>query len=117
MQRVSITGTLGADPEVTQVGETSVTGFSVACNERWTKDGEKQERTEWFKCSAWGKMGETIAKYAKKGQEISIEGKMKTHEYMKDDQKHSSTDLIVDNFEFRRSTQEPALPGLDDLPF
>ncbi len=76
--KVLLIGNLGRDPEMryTQSG-TPVTNFSIATNERWTgQDGEKRERTIWWRISAWGKLGETVNQYLSKGRQVHVEGRM-----------------------------------------
>jgi len=67
----TIVGHLGSDPATKQTpGGDSVTEFSVATS-RKRKDGES---TTWWRCAMWGKRGETIAKYLKKGDPILVSG-------------------------------------------
>ena len=66
MNKAIIIGYLGRDPELrhTQVGN-MVCNFSVATTERWSKDGEKKEKTEWHNVVVWGKLAD-IAPTGKK---------------------------------------------------
>ena len=73
-----IVGNLGNDPELrqTQTG-ISVTSFSVAVNERWNdSDGNKQEKTTWYRVTCWRGLAETCAKYLTKGRQVLVEGNM-----------------------------------------
>lgn len=75
-QKTQIIGNLGRDPEMKylQSGD-PVTSFSVATSEKWTgKDGQKQERTTWFRVSAFGKLAEVVNEYLKKGSKVFVEG-------------------------------------------
>ncbi|MCZ7570463.1 MAG: single-stranded DNA-binding protein [Ardenticatenaceae bacterium] len=75
-QRVTLIGNLGSDPELryTQSG-TPVCGFSVATNEVWTdQQGQRQERTTWWRISAWGRTGEVCNQYLSKGRRVYVEG-------------------------------------------
>jgi single-strand DNA-binding protein len=77
MNTIHILGRLGKDPETRQVGETSVTNFSVATTERYKdRHGNKQEKTQWHTVSFWGKQGEIIAQYFNKGDQIQVTGTM-----------------------------------------
>mgnify|MGYP002065094524 CR=1 FL=1 len=60
VNKVILIGNLGGDPELRQTPSgTSVATFTLATNETWTdKDGQKQERTEWHRIVAFGKLGE-----------------------------------------------------------
>lgn len=75
-QRVTLIGNLGNDPEMryTQNG-TPVCGFSLATNEKWTdQQGQRQERTTWWRISAWGQLGEVCNQYLSKGRRVYVEG-------------------------------------------
>ncbi len=74
----TIVGYLGRDPETryTASGK-NVTDFSVATSESWTdNDGVKQEKTEWFKVTTWGKLAELCQQYLAKGRLVLVEGKV-----------------------------------------
>lgn len=97
-------GFVGRDPELkmTPNGQ-ALCRFSIATTERWVKDGEKKEKTEWHNIVAWGKQAEAIEKYVRKGQELLIEGKIEYNTYAdKDnpDKKLYSTHIRLDRFEF-----------------
>ena len=102
-------GNLGADPEVrsTRGGET-VASFRVATSESW-KDkatGEKQERTEWHSCVAFGRLGEIVVEYATKGRQVLVAGKLRTEEYTdREGVKRYATKLIVDEFQLLGSRE------------
>tara|TARA_R110000796_G_scaffold181130_1_gene297633 strand:+ start:131 stop:493 length:363 start_codon:yes stop_codon:yes gene_type:complete len=76
MKNITISGNLTKDAEVRQTQNgTSVTGFSLAVNDRRTKE------TIFFDCSYWGKGGEAVAPYLKKGTSILANGEFGTREY------------------------------------
>lgn len=77
-QTIIIAGNLGRDPEMryTQGGQ-AVTNFSVAVSDNYTNSqGERIERTIWFRVSTWGKLAETCAQYLKKGRKVLVEGRL-----------------------------------------
>lgn len=74
INKVILLGRLGKDPERISSG----TKFVVATSEKYTKDGEKVEKTEWHNVIAFGKLGETCSVYLRKGSLIYIEGKITT---------------------------------------
>jgi len=83
LNRVLLIGNLGSDPEVryTPSGK-AVASFNLATAEKWTdKDGQKQERTEWHKIIAWGKLGEICGEYLRKGSQVYVEGKLQTRSW------------------------------------
>lgn len=102
-QTCTVIGNCGADPELrhTQASQ-AVATFRVAVNETWVdKEGTKQERVEWFRIVAWGKLGEVCAEYLKKGRLVHVTGKLRTREYDdKDGVKRFSTELNADTVTF-----------------
>lgn len=73
MKSVSIAGNIGRDAEVrrTQSGD-AVTSWSVAVEDRT----QKEKSTIWFKCTLWGKRGETLAQYLTKGGRVAVSGEL-----------------------------------------
>jgi single-strand DNA-binding protein len=56
---------------------TPVTTFNVATNDQYNNEkGETIKITTWFRCTAWGKLGEVCNQYLKKGSKVLIEGKL-----------------------------------------
>lgn len=98
--RVYLIGRLTKDPEVkhTQSG-TAVTSFSIANSRQWKDGDEKKEQTSFFNCVVWGKLGEeVVAKYAVKGQQIAIEGRLQQRSWEdKDGTKRSAVEIVVEN--------------------
>jgi single-strand DNA-binding protein len=83
INKVILIGHLGRAPEVRYTqGGAPVANFSLATNEYWTSNtGEKQERTEWHKIVAWGKLAEFCQEYLQKGTYLYVEGKLQTRNY------------------------------------
>ncbi|QHV95160.1 single-stranded DNA-binding protein [Spirosoma endbachense] len=83
LNKVIIIGNVGNDPEVRYLdGGSVVAKFSVATNERYTtRTGEQVESTEWFRIEAWNDQAKTIEKYVRKGQQIYVEGRLRTETY------------------------------------
>jgi single-strand DNA-binding protein len=84
LNRVSLIGHLGQDPELRYLPTSGqpVTGFSIATDESFTgKDGNRQERVEWHNIVVFGKLAETCAKYLSKGRQLYVEGRLQTREF------------------------------------
>ncbi len=100
VNKVILVGNLGRDPEVryTKSGQ-AVASFSLATSERWTgKDGNKEEKTEWHRIVAWGKLGEICGEYLSKGKQVYIEGRLQTREWDdKDGNKKQTTEIVANN--------------------
>ena len=103
LNKVQIIGRLGKDPEIryTQGGQ-AVASFSVATDSKWTnKAGEKQEKTEWHRVKAWGKLGELAGEYLAKGRQVYVEGRLETSEYTdKEGVKKYSTEIVANDIQF-----------------
>ena len=83
MQKILIIGYLGRNPELkySQQG-TVITQFSIASTERWRdKNGELQERTEWFAIKAFGRRAEIAGEYLHKGSRVYLEGRKRTESW------------------------------------
>jgi single-strand DNA-binding protein len=103
VNKVIIIGRLGADPEVRYTSNGgAVANFNMATNENWTdKAGQKQERTEWHRIVAWGKLGELCGQYLSKGREAYIEGKLQTREWTdKEGGKRYTTEIVAQTVQF-----------------
>ena len=98
-----ITGNLTRDPELrTTPSGSSVCGLSVAVN-RVYKDasGAQQEEVSFIECSAWGKLGEMIAQYGKKGSGVLVSGRLSQRSWEdKNGQKRSRVEIVVEDFNF-----------------
>lgn len=97
-----ITGNIVRDPELRATsGGTQVCSFSVAVNYNYVQNGEKKEQVSYINCSAWGKAGEVIAQYAKKGSGILVSGRLSQRAFEdKTGAKRSATEIIVEDFNF-----------------
>ena len=94
-----LVGNLGKDPEVRHLdGGVSVAHFTLATNEYYKdKQGNRVERTEWHNISAWRGLADMADKYLRKGQQVYIEGKLRTRQYQdKDQQTRYITEIIAD---------------------
>ncbi len=123
-------GRLVADPDVrystnSKGEQMAIARYRLAINRKGKDAG-----ADFINCVAFGKSGEFAEKYLKKGQEILIEGEVRTGSYdNKDGQKVYTTDIVVENHEFCGTKQEqpqsepsngyqPIPEGIEDsLPF
>jgi single-strand DNA-binding protein len=90
-------GHVGSDPELKATNNgTAVCNLSIATNERWEKDGQKQEKTEWHRVTVWGKTAENVGKFVKKGSTVLVEGKLQTRQWEdKSGQKRYQTEIVA----------------------
>jgi single-strand DNA-binding protein len=64
-----VTGFVGSDPQVREVGEQRVASFSVAVS-RKNRAGEKL--TLWVRVNCWNKLADIAAQYVKKGSLVQV---------------------------------------------
>lgn len=99
-----ITGNLTRDPELRSTASgSSVCGFTVAVNRTYRdQSGEQKEEVSFIDCSAWGKTGEVINQYAKKGTGVLVSGRLsqRSWEDKNGGGKRSRTEIVVEDFNF-----------------
>ena len=80
---VQLIGNIGQEPTITNLESgRKVAKFSLATNEFYNNSkGEKVQETQWHQIVAWGKTAEIIERYAAKGKEIGVSGKLKSRSY------------------------------------
>lgn len=142
VNKVIIVGRLGKDPEVRHLENgASVANFPVATSEVY-KDrntGERKEQTEWHNVVLWRGLAEVAEKYLKKGDQVYVEGKLRTRSWEKDGITRYTTEIVGDNMtmlgspgggsntgpsqqdKYQESESEPVNQSqedaTDDLPF
>jgi len=109
---VQICGRLTKKPETkTTQGGIVIGSFSVATNRQWkNKQGEKQKEVEFHNVTVFGKTAEIISQYFDKGDEIYIQGRIKTNSWEdKSGAKKYRTDIIAEKFDFgqKAKTNKP----------
>ncbi len=83
VNKVILLGRLGADPQLkyTPSGRATV-NFNLATNQVWKdQEGKQQEKTDWSRVVAWGKLAEIMGEYLKKGSLVYLEGRLQTRSY------------------------------------
>ena len=105
-----ITGNLTRDPELrTTPNGASVCSFSVAVNRVYRdSNGEQKEDVSFIDCSAWGKLGEMISQYAKKGSGVLVSGRLdqRSWEDKTSGQKRSRVEIVAEDFNFTGSARD-----------
>ena len=108
VNKVILLGRLGADPEVRYSSSgTAVTNFRMATSTVFNnKQGEKEERTEWHRIVAFGRLGEICGEYLAKGKQVYVEGRLQTRDWEdKDGNRRWTTEIIAQNLQMLGSTQ------------
>ncbi len=97
LNRVMLLGRVGKDPEVRYTGSgRAVATFTMATSQRWRdQDGSDQERTEWHRIVAWGRLGEICGEYLGKGKQVYVEGRIQSREWEDQDGNKRTTFEII----------------------
>jgi single-strand DNA-binding protein len=100
VNKVTLIGNLGADPEVRYTSNGSaVANIRLATAESWRdkESGEQQERTEWHRVVFFSRLAEIVGEYLKKGSQVYIEGRLQTRKWQDRDGNDRYTTEIVAN--------------------
>src|SRR3954465_8011534 len=126
LNKVLLMGNLTRDPElrVTPKG-TSICQFSLAINRQFKMEsGETREEVIYVDVEAWGKQGETIAKYITKGRPLYVEGRLRLDQWEDKNtkEKRSRMKVVLEQFQFLGDSRGgpgggpsggPSDPGID----
>ncbi len=142
MNKVFLIGNLTRDPELTETsGGVSICRFAIAVNRNYSgADGER--KTDFFNVTAWRGLGETVSRYAKKGNKVAVSGTIELRNFEDSTgAKRTAVDIIAQDVEFltprnsegfdnvdapaparggNRGSNKPALQSFDDdsdIPF
>lgn len=116
LNKVMLTGHLGADPEMRYTAQGSaVTTFRVASGRAWkSSDGSQHDDTEWFRVVAWDKLGEICNQYLTKGTRVYVEGRLQTRKWQdQNGQDRYSTEVIANDMIILSSRQDRPAGGND----
>ena len=102
VNRVTLLGRVGKDPEIKQFDGGNKASFSIATTERGftTRDGKEiPEKTEWHNIVCWKGLSTIVERFVKKGDLIYLEGKITTRSWDSDNGKKYMTEIVADNIE------------------
>lgn len=120
LNKVMLIGHLGKDPEVRHLENgTAVANFSMATSETYKKkdSDEKVTNTEWHNIVLWRGLAELAEKYLKKGDQIYLEGKIKTRKWTdKDNNDRYTTEIIGDQMVMLGSKKQSSTQQQNDDP-
>jgi len=106
MNKVILMGRLTRDAEVRYSqgdSSTAVARFSLAVDRRFKRDGDEQT-ADFINCVAFGRTGEFMERFGRKGTKFLVEGRIQTGSYTnKDGQRVYTTDVVVEQVEFAES--------------
>lgn len=135
MNQVNLIGNLTRDPELTETSSgVKICRFAIAVNRNYA-GGDGERKTDFFNCVAWRGLGETVARYSRKGTKVAVSGSIELRNY-EDSQgvKRTGIDIVAQDVEFltprgngsdefdapQRDGQKPQLQPIDDdsdIPF
>ena len=101
VNKVILVGNLGRDPEVRRKQDGgSICHLNVATSQNWTKDGQKQERTDWHNVVIFNeRLGEIAEKYLRKGSKVYVEGQLQTRKWTdKTGTDRYTTEVVLQNY-------------------
>jgi len=102
MNKLIIIGNLTRDPETRTVASGStVCSFTVAVNRRRSSQNQNQPDADFFRISAWNKLGENCQRYLAKGRKVCVVGSVSVSSYeSKDGGTRFSLDVFAEDVEF-----------------
>lgn len=129
-EQTLIIGRLGKDPEIrTLQSGKSVCNFSVAVGQGKNDDGSDRP-TKWYRVAVWDKQAETCNQYLKKGQEVTVVGRVTANAYTDQSGKPAaSLEITAQTVRFGSKTENgaagkngngdfaPPPEDIGDLPF
>ena len=109
LNRVTLMGHLGKDPEIKYVGEgTAVCKFSIATSQKY----KGVEKTEWHNIVCWSKTAEIASQYLRKGSLVLIEGRITTNTWQNDEGvKQYRTEIVVSQLHLMPNKQSGGNPS------
>ncbi len=109
VNKAIIVGNLGNDPDSRFMPNgNAVANLSVATSETWTdkNTGQLQERTEWHRIVAYGKLAEIMGQYLRKGSKVYIEGRIQTRKWQdQTGQDRYTTEIVANEMQMLDSRQ------------
>lgn len=114
-QQVTLIGNLGSDPEMRYTPSgVPVASFSLAVNKSWTgQDGQRQEKTTWFRVTAWRRTAETVSQYLSKGRRVLVVGEIEeARAYTdRDGNNRASLEVTAQIIKFLGGRNDAGMPG------
>ena len=98
-----------------------VANLSLATTDRFTdRNGGKQQRTEWHRIVAFGKLAEACGQFLSKGRQVYVEGRLTTRAYDAKDGsgKRYRTEIVARQIRFLgRRSDAAGQPASSEAPF
>jgi single-strand DNA-binding protein len=124
INKAIVVGNLGRDPKIRALPSgQNLANFSVATKARFKdRNGEQQERTEWHRVVAFGKLADNCQRLLSKGRQVYIEGRLRTRQYEERDGSgiRYQTEIVVLQMRLlgnHANGTAPKTEASDDIPF
>lgn len=101
LNKVTLIGNLGSDPETREIGNGKLTSFRLATTDVYkTREGDRKEATEWHNIVIFNERIIDVAeRFLKKGSQVYLEGKLKTRKWVdKDGNDRLVTEVVVEKY-------------------
>lgn len=118
VNKVILLGRLGRDPKTSDAQGLAICRLALATTRRYKgRDGEKKEETEWHNVVVFGRQAEVAQQYLKKGSEVYIEGRLRTHKYTgKDGVERYMTEVVCESLQLGARPASGATEAADSRP-
>lgn len=120
LNHIDISGNLTQDAELRSTASgTAVLRFRIASSLRKKLNGEWQGVAGFYDVICWGRMGESLAPYLKKGNPVVVGGHIEWRQWeAKDGSKRQTVEIIADHVRNYAPRNADAQPVYDDnIPF
>lgn len=120
INRVVLSGNLTRDPEIKEIGATSLCVLGLAVNaSRKNAQGEWEDKPNFFDVNVWGPQGVNCAKFLSKGSSIVLDGRLEWQSWEKDGKKQSKVLVVAQQVQFQGKgpAGDKAETTYDDVPF
>ncbi len=111
MNQIMLTGRLTEDPKVTYSAGSkpiahAVFNFAVPDMSMRKDTQSNNYPTDFFRCTCWNRLAETVEKHCLKGTKLLIVGKLKNNNYGKNGKKIYSNEIVIDSLEFLEAKKQ-----------
>lgn len=112
-----LVGRITKDPELRKTqSNTSVTQFTIAVNRRYKQEGQDKPEADFISCVAWRQSADYLCQYGRKGDIVSVEGRIQTRNYDGQNGKVYVTELVADNVQLISKEARPGYVTDNDAP-
>ena len=106
---VTVSGNVVRDPELRFTNNNkAVCEFTVAWNQM-ARDGQ-EKKAHFFDCVAWEKMAESVSENARRGQRVTVTGRLNFESLEKDGQKRNKVNLVVEDVGMSLKFKDSGVP-------